>query len=115
MRYMLLIYGDESRWDKQTESEKEAVVERYRQLYQKYAEAGIVLDGAELLGTDMATSVRLRQGDPLTTDGPFAETKEQLGGYFVIECDNLDEAIRFAGEMPGAETGTIEIRPLAGS
>jgi hypothetical protein len=111
LRYLLLIYQDEaarSRW-----SEEEIAVE-----YQDYLAFSVesekqgVSAGAALMPTNTATTVRLRNGKTLTTDGPFAETKEQLGGYFVLDCNDLDEAIEIAAKIPGARHGSIEIRPV---
>jgi hypothetical protein len=84
--------------------------------YDKYAnwlvERGWMRGGDELASTKSATTVRVRDGEVLSTDGPFAETKEQLGGYFLIECDDLDQAIEAAGKLPGAKRGSIEVRPI---
>ena len=111
MHYLLLIYQDEaarSQW-----SEEELGVE-----YQDYftfsveSEKRGVSAGAALMPTNTATTVQVRNGKTLTTDGPFAETKEQLGGYFILHCDNLDEAIEIAAKIPGARHGSIEIRPV---
>ena len=74
--------------------------------------AGVLRGGAELKPTSTATTVRLKNGKPLVTDGPFAETKEQLGGYYLIEVENLDQAVHWAGRCPSAEGGSIEVRPL---
>lgn len=112
MRYMLLIYGSESHWQSQTEEERQAILQGYRNFYVEGQKRGVVEDGSELHDITMATSVRIRDGKALITDGPFAETKEQLGGYFLLNCANLDEAIEMAQLIPGAKTGTIEIRPI---
>ena len=85
--------------------------EDYERFNETYGAQGVLLGGAELQPTETATSVRVRNGDVLLTDGPFAETKEQLAGYYVIDCETLDDAIRVAAAVPGARTGTIEIRP----
>jgi len=79
---------------------------------EELAGRGMMIDGAELRPTTAATTVRIRDGRTLVTDGPFAETKEQLGGYFVVECESLDEAIEAAGKLPTARHGSIEVRPL---
>ena len=76
------------------------------------SEAGVVEGGDALMPTSMATSVQVRNGETIATDGPFAETKEQLGGFYVLECDNLDTAIEWAARIPHAATGTIEVRPI---
>ena len=85
--------------------------EDYARFNETYGARGVLLGGAELQATDTATSVRVRSGEVLLTDGPFAETKEQLAGYYVVECESLDEAIEVASAVPGARHGTIEIRP----
>jgi hypothetical protein len=109
MRYMLLVYLDEQALD-QTERE-ECYVESV-QLTQELSESGQYLDAAPLHPTPTATSVRVRDGKRLVTDGPFAETREQLGGYYLIDAKDLDEAIGIAARIPGARRGTIEIRPV---
>ena len=83
----------------------------YERFNETYGARGVLRGGAELRPTDTATSVRVRGGDVLLTDGPFAETKEQLAGYYVIECETLDDAIELAAAVPGARYGTVEIRP----
>ena len=109
MKVLALIYGDESRWDSFDEGQREAVYAKYRAFG---AEAGNrILDGAELASTRTATTVRLRDGQTLVTDGPFAETKEALGGFYLLECASLEEAAEVAARIPGAETGAIELRP----
>jgi hypothetical protein len=110
---MLLIYHDEKAWDQLTEPERQKVYSEYRQLIEEIKSAGQHLAGSQLHGTSTATSVRVREGKQFTTDGPFAETKEQLGGYFLIEAGNLDEAIAVAARVPSARNGTIEVRPVA--
>jgi hypothetical protein len=105
-----LIYGDESRWDGLGEKEREEVYDRYR-AFAAVAAAKIV-DGAELAPTAAATTVRIRDGQSVVTDGPFAETKEQLGGLFLTTLPDLDEAIRLAALVPAAEYGSLEIRPI---
>jgi len=108
VKVLALIYGDESRWDGLGESEREEVYERYR-AFAAVAAAKIV-DGAELAPTTAATTVRIRDGQSLVTDGPFAETKEVLGGFFLLDCADLEEAAEVAAQIPGAATGTIELR-----
>ncbi|MEM9007993.1 MAG: YciI family protein [Cyanobacteria bacterium P01_F01_bin.86] len=109
MKYMLLIYGDENAW---TESEQTCCYAESVQLAQQLKANGQYLSAAPLQSGAMTTSVRVREGKRLVTDGPFAETHEQLGGYFLIEAKHLDEAIAIAGRIPGARKGTVEIRPL---
>ena len=109
MKYMLLVYSDENAW---AESERERCYAESVQLTQELNGNGQYLGASPLHSVSTATSVRVRDGKRLVTDGPFAETHEQLGGYFLIEASNLDKAIDIAGRIPGVRKGTIEIRPL---
>jgi len=113
MQYVILIYGDEKNFA-QMANDPEAQKAMYA-AYSRYGgemrEAGVLRGGAELKLTHSATTVRVRSGKPVTTDGPFAETKEQLGGFYLIDVKNLDEAVHWAGRCPGALTGSIEVRP----
>lgn len=109
---MALIYGDASRWDALSAEEREAVYEQYRVFSDEAVKAGVMAGGAELASTRDATTVRVRDGEPLVTDGPYAEVKEALGGYFLFECETMDEAVEYAARIPGAEHGAIEVRPL---
>jgi hypothetical protein len=113
MKYMLLIYHDEQSWDGITEAERQQVYLEYRNLRGELESRGKFLRGSELQPITAATTVRVRDGKELVTDGPFAETHEQLGGYFLIEATDLDEATAIAARIPSARTGTIEVRPLA--
>ena len=108
MKYMALIYGNEEAWDALSEEEQQRVTERYMAL----AREPVTVGGDELQDPDTATTVRVRDGETLTTDGPFAETKEQLGGYYLIDCGSLDEALEFAARIPAAERGAVEVRPV---
>lgn len=114
MQYMLLIYGDESQYAGM-ENNPEAMKQMYA-AYTQYGSdmktAGVLRGGAELKPVATATTVRLKNGKTVTTDGPFAETKEQLGGYYTIDVPNLDEAVRWAARCPGAQGGSIEVRPV---
>ena len=101
MRYMLLIYADKTMWDTMSEAEQQAGLQEYRKYSDWLGEKGWMRAGDQLADTDQATTVREADGKTLATDGPFAETKEQLGGYYIVECANLDEAIEAAGEAPG--------------
>lgn len=112
MKYMLLIYHDEQSWDALSEAEHEQIYGEYRNLIGQLQSNGQFVTGSELQPITTATSVRVRDGNELVTDGPFAETREQLGGYFLIEAKNLDEATSIAARIPSARTGTIEVRPL---
>ncbi len=107
MQYMLLIYLDE-----EALSEREQCYEESLQLAHDLHAKGQYLAAAPLHPTSTATSVRVRDGKPLVTDGPFAETREQLGGYFLVDAKDLDEALRIAARIPGARRGTVEVRPV---
>ncbi len=109
MRYMLLIYLDEQAL---SETERQQCYQESTQLAHELNAAGQFLATAPLHPTAMATSVQVREGKRLVTDGPFAETREQLGGYFLIEAGDLDEAIAIAERIPMARRGTVEIRPV---
>lgn len=113
MKYILLIYHNEQAWDNLTEQEKQKIYSDYRQFTEEIMASGNHIGGSEFQPASTATSVRVREGQQLATDGPFAETKEQLGGYYLIEAANLDQAIGIAARIPSARTGTIEVRPLA--
>jgi hypothetical protein len=108
VKVLALIYGDESRWDSLDEEQREAVYAKYRAFGE--AAANRIVDGAELAPTRTATTVRVRDGQTVVTDGPFAETKEALGGFYLLDCPSLDDAAEVAARIPGAETGTIELR-----
>jgi hypothetical protein len=113
MQYMLLIYGDETQFAApSTEEETRAVLEPWEKYGQWLTDEGMMKAGDALQPTATATSVRVENGEPLVTDGPFAETKEQLGGYYLIEADGLDQALEAAKRCPGAQGGTIEVRPV---
>src|SRR5512138_28302 len=112
MKYMLLIHDDEKAWARLSEAERGQIYTEYGQFGQSVRASGNYLAGAQLQPTTMATSVRVRDGKRLVTDGPFAETREQLGGYYLVEAKDLDEAIEIAERIPPATLGTIEIRPL---
>jgi hypothetical protein len=109
MKYLAMIYGDESRWEALSDDERSAVYARYRAFGD--AAGDKVVGGAELGPNSTATTVRVREGETIVTDGPFVETKEALGGFYVLECDTIDEAVALAARIPGAETGAIEVRP----
>jgi hypothetical protein len=112
MRYLLLIYGDESGYSDMNEEELQADMQKWWEYDTAIKEAGASPGGEALQPTATATSVRDDNGSPLVTDGPFAETREQLGGYYVLDVENLDEAIKWAHRCPGAKYGTIELRPI---
>lgn len=113
MKYLLLIYHAERDWSAKSEKQRQDMYAEYGKFTQEIQASGNFLAGSELAPVTTATSVRVRNGKQLTTDGPFTETKEQLGGYYLIEAKNLDEAIAIAARVPSAKAGTIEVRPLA--
>jgi hypothetical protein len=112
MKYLLLIYDEEKAWAKMTEPERQQIYGEYGQLTQQVKATGQWVGGSQLHPTSAATSVRVRNGKRLLTDGPFAETREQLGGYYLVEARDLDEAIGIASRIPSVRFGTIEVRPL---
>ncbi len=112
MRYILLIYGNENPNTAPTPEEMNAEMNAYNAFTQEISERGVLLSGDALQPTTTATTVRVHDSKVLTTDGPFAETKEQLGGFYLVQCNNLDEAIEWAAKIPGARHGSIEIRPV---
>lgn len=107
MKYLLMIYDTEKRWEKGYDSVELAEYGTFGKEF-----AGAILGGNALKPTTTATTVRVREGKRLTTDGPFAETKEQLSGFYLVEAGNLDEAIHIAGKIPAARFGSIEVRPV---
>jgi hypothetical protein len=115
MQYMILIYEDEKQFASLSEAEMNKVFADYMQYSKDLAAAGVLKGGAALQPVATATTVRVRGGKTATTDGPFAETKEQLGGYYLIDVPNLDDAIRWAAKCPGAPSGSVEVRPLGPS
>jgi hypothetical protein len=112
MKYMLLMYSNESQAANLKPDEQQAIAQDWYRLLQEATAAGVLLDNNGLLSVSDATTVRVRDGKTLTTDGPFAETHEQLGGYFVLNCQDLDEAVAWAAKIPHAQYGSVEIRPL---
>ncbi len=112
MQYLLLIYENEQQWSKATASDSGAMMTAYRTFTQDIAKSGHYKGGNRLHPTKAATTVRVREGKRQTTDGPFAETREQLGGYYLIDANNLDEATDIAARIPGARSGSIEVRPI---
>jgi hypothetical protein len=112
VKYLLTIYTDESRYATMTPDDSARMMAEYGAFGQEAQEAGVLLGGEGLQPTATATTVRVRDGEALFTDGPFAETREQLGGYYVLECGDLDEAARWAAKIPDARTGAVEVRPI---
>lgn len=111
MKYLCLMYQDESAMQKMPREELEKVGNDYKAWVEDMAKSGHYVDGHGLQPTQTATTVRVRNGKTLTTDGPFAETKEQLGGFFVIEARDMNDAIQVAAKIPSARFGSIEVRP----
>jgi len=112
MRYMLLIYGDETNRPNGSEAEQQAEMQKWFDYTEEMRAAGVSQLGDALQPTATATTVRDQGGEPLVTDGPFAETKEQLGGFYLLDVADLDEAIKWAQKCPGARYGSIELRPI---
>ena len=112
MQYMLLIYDNEKLWNDLPKEESEKLFGEYMQFTNDIKTSGHMRSGDALQPVATATTVRVRGGKTQTTDGPFAETKEQLGGYYLIEAKDLDEAVKIAAKIPSAKLGSIEIRPV---
>jgi len=112
MRYALLICGDEKLFESMTPDESAAHLAKYGELMEELGSTGVLQGGERLRPVADATTVRVRDGQVLTSDGPFAETKEQVGGYFIVDCKDLDAAIETAARIPGALVGSIEVRPI---
>ncbi len=110
MKYLCTIYGDESQMAGVTPEQVSEMMEAYGAFGQEACDA--ILAGEGLQPTSTATTVRVRDGERMLTDGPFAETKEQLGGFYLLECNGLDEAIELAAKIPGAQFGSVEVRPV---
>jgi hypothetical protein len=115
MKYMLLIYHDDNDWANTSQSERQQIYGEYRQLIEDLRSRGKYLAGNELQPAATASSVRVRDGKSLVTDGPFAETREQVGGFFMIEAKDVQEATSIAARIPSARVGAIEVRPVAES
>jgi len=112
MRYLLMICNDEKAYEALSPEESQASLAGYMSWAEEMGKRGVLQGGERLRPTSDATTVQVRDGDVLTSDGPFAETKEQIGGYFLVDCKDLDEAIEVASKLPGATHGTIEVRPI---
>jgi hypothetical protein len=112
MQYMLLIYGDEKAWFNLPEAELQKGYQAYIDFTKEIVASGCMRAGSELKPINTATTVRVKNGKTITTDGPFAETKEQLGGYYLIDVPTLDDALAWAAKCPGAWGGSVEVRPL---
>ena len=110
MQYLLLIYEDEKRWANPSPADFQKELGEYRAFGQEFAAA--IKGSNALQPTGTAKTVRVQNGKPLVTDGPFAETKEQLGGYYLVEADSADQALAMAAKIPGAHFGCVEVRPI---
>ena len=115
MKYMLLIYQDEQKWKEHSEAERQEIYREYRELIQELQSRGQYLAGDQLQPATTASGVRVRDGKPLVTDGPFAETREQIGGFFIIEVDSREQANSIAARIPSARMGAVEVRPVVES
>lgn len=112
MQYMLMIYEDEKAWQAMSDADRGVIFAEYGKFTEEIRAAGQYKSGAPLHPTATATSVRVRDGQRLVTDGPFAETREQLGGFYIVNAKDLDEAIAIASRIPAVRIGTIEVRPV---
>jgi hypothetical protein len=112
MKYLLLIYSNESQWASMSEAEAGQVFGEYMEYTNQIHRSGNYISGEALQPTATATTVRVKDGKTLSTDGPFAETREQLGGFYLVEAKDLDEAISLAARIPGSRHGSIEVRPI---
>ena len=112
MEYLALIYADEAAWERFSDDERDAAYEQYREFASAASDAAVLVAGEELGPTASATTVRVRDGKQLVTDGPYAEAKEALGGYFILDCPSFDEAVAWAARIPAASHGAVEVRPV---
>lgn len=112
MRYMLLIYSDPSAWANLDAAQGEQMMKDYYAFTQRIVDTGEMVAGDPLQGLDTATTIRVRDGRTTSTDGPFAETKEVLGGYYIVDVADLDRATALAAEIPDARWGSVEVRPI---
>jgi hypothetical protein len=112
MQYALLIYGEEASWDSIPDADRAAIYGEYAQLGSDLREQKKFLGGEQLQPVGSATTVQVRDGETVVSDGPFTETKETLGGFYLVEAESLDEAIEWASRIPGSRTGKIEVRPV---
>ena len=112
MQYLLLIHDEEARWGRISDEERNATMQEYFAYTNELRESGAYVTASQLQPTATAITVQVQDGETLTTDGPFAETKEQLGGFYLIDVDSQEEAIEWASKIPSARSGKIEVRPL---
>jgi hypothetical protein len=112
MKYLLLIYGEERHWDTLQDADRQKIYKEYMTFSEDIKTSGNYVGGNELQPIGTASTVRVRNGKRAVTDGPFAETKEQLGGYYLVEAKDLDEALNLAARIPSVRWGAIEVRPI---
>jgi hypothetical protein len=112
MKYMLTIYDDQSQWATAAPGDVNTMMDGYRRFGEEVTRNGAYVAGEGLEPVSTATTVRVKNGERIVTDGPFAETKEQLGGFYLLDCKDLDEAIEYAAKIPGAQSGCVEVRPV---
>jgi len=112
MQYLLLIYGEERHWDTLQDADRQKIYKEYMAFSEDIKTSGNYVGGNELQPIGTASTVRVRNGKRAVTDGPFAETKEQLGGYYLVEAKDLDEALNLAARIPSVRWGAIEVRPI---
>jgi len=112
MEYLALIHADQSVWERMTEAERDAAYEQYGEFAEAARAAGVLVAGEELASTASATTVRVRNDERLVSDGPYAEVKEALGGFFILDCPTFDDALDWAARIPAAEHGAVEVRPV---
>ena len=112
MQFIALIYGDEEVWAGFSSEQREAAYAQYRAFSEEAGKVGVVVGGNELGPTGDATTVRVRSDETLVTDGPYAEVKEALGGFYLLECESMDDALDWAARIPGAQHGAVEVRPV---
>ena len=112
MKFLLLLYGDEAQWFDASPEDMQQSTSAYEALGRELVEAGVLVSGEGLEATATAKTLRVRDGEGIATDGPFAETREQLGGFYVLECKDMDEALGWAAKMPAVTEGSVEVRPV---
>jgi hypothetical protein len=112
MKFIALLYGDESNYSEATPEQTAAIFQAHGEFSQAAGAAGVLEGGDGLQPTTSATTLHVRDGERMLTDGPYAETKEQLGGFYALECKDLDEALEWAARIPEAKTGFVEVRPV---
>ena len=112
MKFLLLLYGDETQWFDASPEDMQQSTSAYEALGRELVEAGALVSGEGLEATGTAKTLRVRDGEAIATDGPFAETREQLGGFYVLECKDMDEAMGWAAKMPAVTDGSVEVRPV---